>query len=375
MNLIQKKKKILKITIMLIIIASILTYGVKYKKVYAATENAVITKNTTKETTKSADKISIKKLTVKIDTSKKTYTGKKLSTSVKVYKDGKKLKNNKDYVVTYKNNIKTGKATVTVKGIGNYTGTISKNFYIVPQKEKIKSVLFNAKGTKATITWKKDKMASGYAIYMSTSKNGKYKKIKTITKNSITTYTAKNLNSKKTYYFKISSYVLVKGKKIYSKSYSAIKTNTGLLAKVTLNSPMSGKDRNYNLKLASKKINGTVLKPGATFNWFKVVGSASKAKGYRKAGIFVNGKTVQGYGGGVCQVSSTLYQASLKIKLKIVERHTHSQNVPYSAVGKDVTVAYGSKNLRIKNNKKYPIKLVTYSNKTKTICEIYRITN
>ena len=80
-----------------------------------------------------------------------------------------------------------------------------------------------------------------------------------------------------------------------------------------------------------------------------------------------------GYGGGVCQVSTTLYQASVEAGLKIVERHMHSKAVSYTKRGKDATVSYGVQNLRIKNNKKYTIKLETYSNKGKTTCKIYKI--
>ena len=197
-------------------------------------------------------------------------------------------------------------------------------------KTEITSVLLNRKSTSATIQWKENSQASGYAIYMSTDEDGKYEKVKVISDYNNTSYEVDGLDSKETYYFKIRCFELIDGQRIYSDVYSKPKSNTGLLAKITLNSPMSGKNRNYNLKLASSKIRGTILNPGDTFNWFKVVGRASRAKGYKKAGIFVGRKTVKGYGGGVCQVSSTLYQASKKAKLKIVERHKHSQSVPYA---------------------------------------------
>ena len=315
---------------------------------------------------------SIKKLKINV-TQKYTYSGKKRNATVKIYNGSKKLKVNKDYKLTYKNNVKTGKATVTIKGIGNFKDSVNKTYYILPKKASIKSVIMNRKNTQATITWKKDTQASGYAIYRATSKNGKYTKIKTIKKKSTTKYVAKNLSKKKTYYFKVRSYKTISGKRVYSQYYSNSKTNTGLIAKISLYSSSSTKNRNTNLKVASKAINGIILKPGQTFNWFKVVGKTSAKKGYKNATVFENHKAVQGMGGGICQVSTTLYQAAKKAGLKIVERHTHSLPVSYTRKGKDATVAYGAKNLRIKNNKKYAIKIVTSSSGGRTTCKIYRV--
>lgn len=317
----------------------------------------------------------IKNLDVKVDTSNHTYTGKKRKASVKIYHNGIKLKVNEDYSLEYKNAVKTGKATVIIRGQGNYSGKIKKTYKIVPKKATIKEVIMNSKNTEATIKWKKDSQADGYVIYRATSKNGEYKKIKNISDKNRTSYTVKKLSSKKAYYFKIRSYKMFGDKKGYSKKYSDSKTNSGLLAKITLTSTSSNKSRNTNLKVASKAINGLVLKPGQTFNWFNVVGKATIEKGYKSATVFVNKKPVPGVGGGICQVSTTLYQAAKKSGLKIVERHTHSLPVTYTTKGKDATVAYGVKNLRIKNNKKYSIKFVTTSDDNKTTCKIYRINN
>jgi len=316
---------------------------------------------------------SIKSINVTVNNSDHTYTGKSRKASVNLYYNNVKLVLNKDYTLAYKNTVNTGVATVTIKGKGNYTGTIQKTYRIVPKTPTIKSVIMNTKHTQATITWKKDTQASGYAIYKATSKNGEYKRIKTITSKNTTKYVAKKLNTKKTYYFKIKAYKTINKKKAYSKNYSPAKTNTGLLAKITLTSTSSSKNRNTNLKMASKLINGMVLKPGQTFNWFKVVGRTSAARGFKTATVFVNKKAVPGMGGGICQVSTTLYQAAKKAGLKIVERHTHSLPVTYTQKGKDATVAYGVKNLRIKNNKKYAVKLVTTSSGGKTTCKIYKV--
>lgn len=317
----------------------------------------------------------IKNTDLQVNTSNHTYSGKERKASVKIYYNDTRLKENKDYTLEYKNVVKTGTATVIIRGKGNYTGKINKTYKIVPKKATIKEVVMNSKNTQATITWKKDPQADGYVIYMATSKDGIYEKIKNASGTNRTSYTVKNLNSKKTYYFKVRTYKMFGDKKGYSKKYSDPKTNSSLLAQITLTSTSSTKNRNTNLKVASKKINGTILKPGQTFNWFNVVGKATISKGYKSATVFVDKKPVPGVGGGICQVSTTLYQAAKKAGLKMVERHTHSLPVTYTKAGNDATVAYGVKNLRIKNNKKYSIKIVTTADNNKTTCKIYRVNN
>ena len=360
----MKKKTSLIFLVIVAIITTILFFWVK--NVYAEGEiNSTINQIVIKD---------LSSLNIDIDKSKATYTGKPLTKNVNIYDENTKLVQGIDYDVDYKNNIKTGKAEITITGKGNYKGTITDYFHIVPKKAYIRKVLFSADLKKATIQWDKDKQASGYVIYMATKKDGEYKRVKKIRKNKITEYTVKKLNPNKMYYFKICSYKKIDGKNYYSTKMSKAKSNTGLIAKVSLNSNSSGNNRNHNLKLACKAINGTILKPGQSFNWFKVVGPASGSRGYKKATVF-RGKTKRAldYGGGVCQVSSTLYQAALKKGLKILERHQHSQRVSYTKLGIDATVTYGVNNLRFKNNKNYSIKLVMYSKKGRTTCEIYRI--
>lgn len=298
------------------------------------------------------------------------YTGEQKKPKVVVKYGGKKLTNGKDYTVSYKNNKNPGKATIYIKGKGIYTGTITKTFYIKLKTPTVKKVSNKTK-TSLKITWKKDTKVSGYVLYMANSKNGKYKKIKTIKSNKTTSYTKKGLKKNKSYYIKIKSYKTVKGKKIYS-NYSSAKTNARLLASKTLKSK-SNTNRNKNLKLAAKACNGIVLKPGQQFKWSKVVGKASKAKGYKKATVFVGGKSVKGYGGGVCQISTALYQSAKASKLKIIERHTHSKAVSYAKKGQEATVAHGSKDLIFKNNKSYSIKIVITTYKGQCTCKFYRV--
>jgi len=118
-------------------------------------------------------------------------------------------------------------------------------------------------------------------------------------------------------------------------------------------------DRVHNIKTAAEDINHTVLEPGAVFSFNKIIGRRTESKGYEEAPILLgNGEKGEGTGGGICQVSTTLYNAALKAELKIVERHRHSEQVPYVEEGKDATVVYNSKDLRFKNNRDYPIEIL-----------------
>lgn len=110
--------------------------------------------------------------------------------------------------------------------------------------------------------------------------------------------------------------------------------------------------RQTNIDITSKKLNGTVVKNGATFSFCQTIGPSTTQKGYQKADIYDNeGKKKKGLGGGNCQISTTLYNAVLAApSLTVTERHEHSNYVPYIQEGKDAAVAYGSYDLKFKNN-------------------------
>lgn len=243
----------------------------------------------------------------------KIYSGSQIKQNITVYEEEIKLQEGKDYIVTYKNNTKVGKANVIISGKGNYTGTKNLYFEILPsavrnlkvkaQKEKEISIVWSknvgnitgykiykyepnntryqclgstsgtsftikklkdatayqffvcayakidnkeylgerlelllattaprstkikslsTKSKKVTVKWNKVSRANGYEIYMSTSKNGKYKKMGTISKANTTKYTKSNFKKNKKYYFKVRAYRLFNGKKIYG-AYSSIK--------------------------------------------------------------------------------------------------------------------------------------------------------
>lgn len=118
------------------------------------------------------------------------------------------------------------------------------------------------------------------------------------------------------------------------------------------------RDRTTNLTLAANKINGTVVMPGETFSYNTVVGERTIAAGYKEAPIYVSGEVVDGLGGGICQITSTLYNAVVYANLEIVERSNHQFVPSYVSASRDATVVYGSIDFKFKNNRDYPIKLV-----------------
>ncbi|HEY9062982.1 MAG TPA: VanW family protein [Pseudobacteroides sp.] len=127
-----------------------------------------------------------------------------------------------------------------------------------------------------------------------------------------------------------------------------------------------------NIKLASRKINGFKLSPGEEFSFNTIVGRRTEEKGYEDATIIVRRQGVPkkgiGVGGGICQVSSTLFNAAEACNLNIIERHKHSKTVGYVPKGKDATVNYGSYDFRFSNSRSYPIMVRTYlSSETLTV--------
>lgn len=118
-------------------------------------------------------------------------------------------------------------------------------------------------------------------------------------------------------------------------------------------------DRTTNLRLASNKINGKVIMPGEEFSFNKVVGRRTVAAGYKNAAIFSDGQVTDGLGGGICQITSTLYNAVVFANMQIVSRRNHMFVPSYVTGGRDATVVYGSTDFIFKNSRSYPIKLVS----------------
>lgn len=120
----------------------------------------------------------------------------------------------------------------------------------------------------------------------------------------------------------------------------------------------SNVNRSTNIRLAAKKVNGVVLMPGEEFSYNKVVGQRTAAAGYKSAAVYSGGKVVNGIGGGICQVSSTLYNAILRANLQTVKRSNHRFATGYVPLSTDATVSWGGPEFIFKNSRKYPIKIV-----------------
>ena len=145
------------------------------------------------------------------------------------------------------------------------------------------------------------------------------------------------------------------------------------LATFTTRYDVSDVDRTTNLRLACQKINGTVLLAGETFSYNNVVGARTVAAGYKNAKIYEAGQVVDGLGGGICQISSTLYNAALLANLEIVERRNHQFVTSYVPAGRDATVVYGSTDFKFKNTRQYPIRIVATANAGIATISIYGI--
>lgn len=128
-----------------------------------------------------------------------------------------------------------------------------------------------------------------------------------------------------------------------------------LLATYTTTYRSGQAERTNNLVLASRSINGTLVKPGGVFSYNDTVGPRLKKHGYKDAYIFINGRVEPGTGGGICQVSSTLYNAALLSGMKIRQRSHHSMRVVYVPAGLDATVAYGVLDFRFENPFRHPV--------------------
>ncbi|SDC38065.1 MULTISPECIES: VanW family protein [unclassified Candidatus Frackibacter] len=158
---------------------------------------------------------------------------------------------------------------------------------------------------------------------------------------------------------KITTKFITNNKKIWINfKNNSFKLKVSLLSTYTtpLNNDQS--TRVNNIQVALNNLNGLVINPKDKFSFNKAIGRLNAKNGYQKAPAIINNELKLKYGGGVCQVSSTLYNNLLNANLEILERHPHSLQVNYVPPGKDATVAPGFKDLKFSNNKKFPITIL-----------------
>lgn len=156
--------------------------------------------------------------------------------------------------------------------------------------------------------------------------------------------------------------------KITSNMLSSIK---GIISQYSTVFNSKDINRTLNLQTAANAINGHILLPGEEFSLNKMLGPRIKENGYLEAPVIINGKLVPDYGGGVCQIATTVYNAAVRANLDITERHHHSFPVAYVPVGQDATISGDVLDFRFKNNFKDPIYMRAYIKSNRFFVDIY----
>lgn len=251
-----------------------------------------------------------------------------------------------------------------------YYGNYSSRLTDAASPAKVNLTCVSKSGTTINLKWDKTR-SSGYRIAYSTDKNFK-KNVKYINVPgySKTSYSIKKVNKNSNYYVKIRAYYTYDKKTYYGSYCSPLTTNYfNLYESYSSYYDAKNKNRTTNLKIASKAISGTVIMPGETFSFNKIVGPRTKAKGYKPAAVFDSAGT--GIGGGICQVASTVYNCALYANVGIVERHQHNERVAYVPLGRDAAIYNNVQDFRWKNTTKYPIKIEMTVNNGKITCSFY----
>lgn len=153
-----------------------------------------------------------------------------------------------------------------------------------------------------------------------------------------------------------------------------LKSNTALKGKFTTNYSSSGANRCFNIQKCAKSLNGTIVEAGAKFSFNEVVGPRTEACGYKNAVVISNGNYVEGVGGGVCQVSTTLYNALLLANF-VPSAHRHSLVSGYVAAGFDAMVSYGSTDLTFTNDTDMPLYIAARAQNKQITFSVYGVPN
>lgn len=131
-------------------------------------------------------------------------------------------------------------------------------------------------------------------------------------------------------------------------------------------------NRVNNLKICASVLNDTTVEPGAEFSFNNVIGQRTKEKGYEEAKILVEGHPDYAVGGGICQISSTLYNAAKDAGMEILERHTHTNEVHYVALGMDAAVSFGEQDFRFRNVLSEPVRIRISVENSQVKAELYK---
>ena len=146
-----------------------------------------------------------------------------------------------------------------------------------------------------------------------------------------------------------------------------VSSQYGMITSAVTNASSSSKNRLNNIALSLQMINGSCLKPGETFSFNEVVGQRTKDRGFKSAPAYSRGEVTEEVGGGICQVSTTLFNAAVKSNMEIEERHNHSMTVSYVDPGKDAAVDWGNKDLKFTNTSDDNVYICCYISEDKRV--------
>ena len=146
-----------------------------------------------------------------------------------------------------------------------------------------------------------------------------------------------------------------------------VSSKYGMITSAVTNASSSSSNRLKNIERAISLINGKCMKPGEVFSFNETVGQRTTDRGFRKATAYSGGDVTEEIGGGICQVSTTLFNAAVKADMKIVERHNHSLTVGYVDKGKDATVNWKSQDLKFKNTSQDDVYICCFLSKDKRV--------
>jgi vancomycin resistance protein YoaR len=150
-----------------------------------------------------------------------------------------------------------------------------------------------------------------------------------------------------------------------------MRSNLALLGTATTSAVKVDPPRDNNLLKACEYLNDTIVQPGATFSFNKSVGKRTAERGFLEAGAITDGTLIKEYGGGICQVNTTVMQATMKSDYKLVERYPHSWPSSYTKIGLDATVTWGGADFKFQNNTDYPAAIVATYVKPNLTVKVY----
>ncbi len=292
------------------------------------------------------------KYLIRIAPNKNSYTVKNLNAATNYYYK----------IRAYKT---VAKGTYYYGAFSDYT-----NICTSPNRVSLKKV-YKSSANSIYVSWNTLK-CTGYQIYYSSDP-----KFKTdnhcvrVTGSSKSSYTIKGVSRNKNYYVRVRAYTICKNVQYSGYTSYYLGTAYSYLYSSYTSSYVNNYNRTQNLIIASKAISGTIIQPGETFSFNKVVGPRTSAKGYKNAPVFSGSSVVNGIGGGICQVASTMFNCALYANVNIIERHQHSQRVSYVPLGRDAAISGTEQDFKWKNTTGQPIKVVMTVSGGKINCSFY----